>query len=61
MGRAVSRSVAFSLSVDKVSLFKFSLLNSVCVCKFKHLEKLSAFSASAGFMGYVCVMCVLKV
>lgn len=50
-----------TLSVDKVSLFKFWLLNSVCVCRFKHLERLSVFSASAGFMGYVCAVCVVSV
>lgn len=50
-----------TLSVDKVSLFTFRLLNSVCVCRFRHLKRLSVFSASAGFMGYVCVVCFASV
>lgn len=51
-----------SLSVDKVSLLKFSLLNSMCVCRFKHLEKTFSFFSLSRIYGIrLCSVCVASV
>lgn len=62
---SLSHRDAFSCRSCDSLWIKFLYLNSgfwalrVCVCRFKHLERLSVFSASAGFMGYVCVASVI--